>query len=48
MCMTGTRHEFLGKYRVGVSRSGLIQAVDVQLYSDGGCSQDLRLLAVSN
>eukprot|EP00474_Spongospora_subterranea_P008132 CRZ08590.1 hypothetical protein [Spongospora subterranea] len=43
MSITGTRHPFFGVYHVGVSRLGILQAVDIQLYSDGGCSQDLSV-----
>ncbi len=41
MMMTGKRHPFLGRYRVGFDASGLIQALEVDLFSDGGFALDL-------
>ncbi len=41
MTISGFRHPFLGKYKVGFSESGKIQALDVQLYADAGYSFDL-------
>lgn len=41
MMMTGKRHGFLGKYRVGFNSEGKISALDVDLYSHGGWSLDL-------
>lgn len=41
MVMSGKRHPFLGRYRIGFTNEGLIQALDVDLYSDGGWSTDL-------
>src|SRR6185312_9627779 len=41
MTMTGKRHPFLARFHVGVGESGKLQALDVQLWSDGGCSLDL-------
>lgn len=41
MILTGKRHGFLGKYQVGFDGSGKIQALDVNLYADGGWSLDL-------
>mmetsp|Transcript_3006 Transcript_3006/g.4567 ORF Transcript_3006/g.4567 Transcript_3006/m.4567 type:complete len:1061 (-) Transcript_3006:635-3817(-) len=41
MLTTGTRHPFLGKYKVGLSKDGMIQALDVTLWSNGGCTLDL-------
>ncbi len=37
----GKRHPFQGEYKVGYTADGKIQAVDVQLYSNGGCTHDL-------
>lgn len=42
MATTGTRHEFLGQYKVGVNAtSGELQALDLQLYCNAGYSLDL-------
>jgi xanthine dehydrogenase large subunit len=41
MTMTGKRHPFLARFDVGFSETGKLQALDVQLWSDGGCSLDL-------
>ncbi|CEO95795.1 FAD-binding PCMH-type domain-containing protein [Plasmodiophora brassicae] len=43
MCITGTRHAFYATYRIGSTRDGYLQAADIQLYSNGGCSQDLSV-----
>jgi xanthine dehydrogenase large subunit len=39
--MTGKRHPFLGRYRVGFDGEGKLLALDVALYSNGGWSLDL-------
>jgi xanthine dehydrogenase large subunit len=41
MTMTGKRHPFLARYRAAIGRAGLLRALDVELYSDGGWSLDL-------
>jgi xanthine dehydrogenase large subunit len=41
MRYTGKRHPFKAIYRVGFNSDGRMTAVDVQLYSNGGCSTDL-------
>jgi len=41
MMITGKRHGYLGRYRVGFDAEGKIQAIDLALYSDGGWSLDL-------
>ena len=41
MTITGKRHPFLGRYRVGFDDDGRLLALDVQLVSDGGWSLDL-------
>ena len=41
MMITGKRHPFLARFRVGFDHSGAIQAAQVDLYSDGGWSLDL-------
>ena len=38
---TGKRHPFLARFRVGFTRGGKLQALDVELFSDGGWSLDL-------
>eukprot|EP01094_Clydonella_sp_ATCC50884_P029191 TRINITY_DN9057_c0_g1_i2.p1 TRINITY_DN9057_c0_g1~~TRINITY_DN9057_c0_g1_i2.p1 ORF type:complete len:1174 (+),score=239.67 TRINITY_DN9057_c0_g1_i2:1007-4528(+) len=40
---SGKRHSFLGNYRVGFSREGKIQALDLDIYSNGGYSVDLSV-----
>ncbi len=41
MMISGGRHPFLLKYRVGFNKDGLVQALDVQMYNNGGWSVDL-------
>ena len=41
MHVTGKRHPFQNRYRVGFTRSGEIVALKVDLYSDGGAYADL-------
>jgi len=41
MCITGQRHPFLARYKVGYLASGKIVAVDCKLWSNGGMSLDL-------
>ena len=41
MTMTGKRHPFLGRFRVGFDAEGRLQALLVELFSDGGFSLDL-------
>jgi xanthine dehydrogenase/oxidase len=41
MAVTGARHAFLGKYKVGYSREGKILALDMKLYNNAGNSLDL-------
>ncbi|XP_076022009.1 xanthine dehydrogenase/oxidase [Genypterus blacodes] len=43
MLITGGRHPFYGKYKVGFSSSGKVVAVDVTYYSNAGNSMDLSL-----
>ncbi|KAH3841169.1 xanthine dehydrogenase/oxidase-like isoform X2 [Dreissena polymorpha] len=44
MAVRGKRHPFLGRYKVGVSMDGVLEAVDLRLYSNGGYAMDLSLL----
>ncbi len=41
MLTTGKRHPFLGRFEVGFGADGLLEAVRIELYSDGGYSLDL-------
>ena len=41
MMISGWRHPFLFKYKVGFSSEGLVQALDVQMYNSAGWSIDL-------
>jgi xanthine dehydrogenase large subunit len=41
MVMTGKRHPFLARFRVGFAADGKLRAVLLELYSDGGFSLDL-------
>ena len=41
MRMTGYRHPFLGKYKVGFNLSGKIQALQLDLFSNSGYTSDL-------
>ncbi|XP_066544629.1 aldehyde oxidase 5 [Amia ocellicauda] len=40
MLITGGRHPFLGKYKVGFSKDGTILAADITYYSNGGSTLD--------
>ena len=46
MAMTGTRHPFLGKYKVGFNKNGQITALQVDLYSNAGWSHDFSLFVM--
>ncbi|KAL1122173.1 hypothetical protein AAG570_003578 [Ranatra chinensis] len=41
MVITGQRHPFYGKYKIGVSSTGKIVACDITLYSNAGNTTDL-------
>ena len=41
MTMTGKRHPFLGRFRVGFTSEGRLSALLLELFSDGGYSLDL-------
>ncbi|KAI8053194.1 molybdopterin binding aldehyde oxidase/xanthine dehydrogenase [Syncephalis plumigaleata] len=43
MIMTGKRHEFLGQWKVGVTKEGKITAYRLQVYLNGGFSYDLSI-----
>ncbi|PVD26234.1 hypothetical protein C0Q70_13904 [Pomacea canaliculata] len=41
MMMTGTRHPLLGRYKVGFTSKGILQALDVEYFLNAGASVDL-------
>ncbi|KAL2116516.1 hypothetical protein VTJ04DRAFT_8684 [Mycothermus thermophilus] len=41
MVTSGQRHPFLGRWKVGVNKDGKIQALDMDVYNNGGWSWDL-------
>ncbi|XP_014214847.1 xanthine dehydrogenase-like [Copidosoma floridanum] len=41
MMMSGTRHPFLFRYKVGFTSDGLLKAVEIYIYSNAGYSIDL-------
>jgi xanthine dehydrogenase molybdopterin binding subunit len=41
MMITGKRHPFLGKFRIGFDETGLLLAAQIELFSNGGWSLDL-------
>jgi xanthine dehydrogenase/oxidase len=41
MQITGQRHAFYAKYKVGFTREGILRGLDVDLYCNAGCSLDL-------
>ncbi|VFQ65583.1 unnamed protein product [Cuscuta campestris] len=43
MMITGQRHSFLGKYKVGFKNDGKVLALDLELYNNAGNSLDLSL-----
>lgn len=43
MMISGTRHPFLFKYKVGFDSNGLIQVARVYIYNNGGYSRDLSI-----
>ncbi|WOK95472.1 xanthine dehydrogenase [Canna indica] len=43
MMVTGQRHSFLGKYKVGFTNAGEVLALDLQLYNNAGNSLDLSV-----
>src|SRR6187431_173912 len=47
MTMTGKRHPFFGRFRVGFGSEGKLSAVLVELFSDGGYSLDLSAPIIS-
>lgn len=43
MMITGQRHSFLGKYKVGFTNEGKVLALDLEIYNNAGNSHDLSL-----
>lgn len=43
---SGQRHPFLGRWKVGVNKDGKIQALDADIFNNGGWSQDLSAAVV--
>uniref|UniRef100_A0A2P2KBD2 xanthine dehydrogenase n=1 Tax=Rhizophora mucronata TaxID=61149 RepID=A0A2P2KBD2_RHIMU len=43
MMITGQRHSFLGKYKVGFTNEGKVLALDLDIYNNAGNSLDLSL-----
>ncbi|KAJ9595230.1 hypothetical protein L9F63_013467, partial [Diploptera punctata] len=41
MMTSGTRHPFLGRYKVGFTKEGKITACDIKIYNNGGHTLDL-------
>ena len=41
MMITGTRHPFLIKYKIGFTKDGLLTAAEAHLYNNCGYSSDL-------
>ncbi|EFJ27160.1 hypothetical protein SELMODRAFT_172098 [Selaginella moellendorffii] len=41
MAITGQRHAFLARYKVGFTNEGKVMALDLQIYNNGGNSLDL-------
>ncbi|KAM9548268.1 aldehyde oxidase 2-like [Guaruba guarouba] len=46
MLITGGRHPFFGKYKVGFMNDGRIVAADFQCYINGGCTKDESELVI--
>ncbi|XP_020096279.1 xanthine dehydrogenase-like [Ananas comosus] len=43
MMITGQRHSFLGKYKVGFTNEGKVMALDLEIYNNGGNSLDVSV-----
>lgn len=43
MMISGQRHSFLGKYKVGFTNAGKVLALDLEIYNNAGNSLDLSL-----
>eukprot|EP00049_Salpingoeca_infusionum_P018412 m.357132 g.357132 ORF g.357132 m.357132 type:complete len:1353 (+) comp17719_c0_seq1:77-4135(+) len=47
MQMSGGRNPFYAKYKIGYTKEGIVKAVDVDLYLNGGYSADLSIAVMS-
>lgn len=47
MSVTGQRHPFKVNYRVGFTRDGHLSALDIQMWSNAGCSTDVSDMIMS-
>ncbi|XP_063595741.1 xanthine dehydrogenase/oxidase-like [Penaeus indicus] len=43
MLITGTRHPFLGRWKVGFTAEGVFTAMDMEFYANAGCSANQSL-----
>ncbi len=43
MVMSGQRHPFLGRWKVGVNKDGKLQALDLDIFNNGGWTFDLSV-----
>lgn len=43
MALSGTRHPFYFKYKVGATRDGKLKALDIEIYNNAGYSLDLSI-----
>jgi xanthine dehydrogenase/oxidase len=43
MMVSGTRHPFLGKYKVAITKEGKIIACDIEIYCNAGHTLDLSV-----
>ena len=41
--ISGYRHPFLGKYKIGFSNDGIIEAAEIELYNNCGWTMDLSI-----
>ncbi|NP_001280175.1 aldehyde oxidase-like [Anolis carolinensis] len=48
MLITGGRHPFFGRYKVGFMNDGTIVALDVRYYSNAGCTPDESVTVMEN
>lgn len=44
--ITGKRHPFLGKYKIGMKKDGKIEALLINIYADGGNTVDMSAFVV--
>jgi xanthine dehydrogenase molybdopterin-binding subunit B len=46
MSVTGQRHPFKVDYRVGFTNEGRFSALDIRMWSNGGCSADVSIFVM--